>query len=71
MVARVVLSDAGQDAVLGADTESLVARLTRAAYEVALRHRPDKPFTELELALWQEIRTVVLGAPAAGTPEAA
>ena len=62
MVARVVLSEAARDAVLGADTESLVARLTRAAYEVALRHRPDRPFTELELTLWREIRAVVLGA---------
>lgn len=62
MVATVALSEAGQDAVLGADAESLVARLTRAAYEVALRHRPDRPFTELELALWHEIRAVVLGA---------
>ena len=47
MVAPIVLSDAGQDAILGADAESLVARLTRAAYEVALRHGPKRPFTEL------------------------
>ncbi|AMV25562.1 hypothetical protein VT84_14285 [Gemmata sp. SH-PL17] len=64
MVARVVLSDVGRDAVTGGDTEALVARLTRAAYEVALRYRPDRPFNELEFALWREIRTV-LNAPEA------
>ncbi|WP_171475746.1 hypothetical protein [Frigoriglobus tundricola] len=62
MVAPVVLSDVARRAVLGGDAESLAARLTRAAYEVALRHGPDRPFTELELALWREIRAIVLGA---------
>lgn len=38
--------------------EALLARLTRAAYDVALRHRPDRPFTELELSLWRELRAV-------------
>ena len=38
--------------------EALLARLTRAAYDVALRHRPDRPFTELELSLWHELRAV-------------
>jgi|GEM_PF-4322519 len=59
MVAPVSLSDAAQDAVLVADADALAARLTRAAYEVALRHHPGRPFTDLELALWRAIREVV------------
>jgi hypothetical protein len=33
--------------------------MTRAAYDVALHHTPDQPFTELELALWRELRAVL------------
>ncbi len=42
------------------DEEALVARLTRAAYDVALRHTPVQPFTDLQLALWREIREAFL-----------
>jgi hypothetical protein len=47
------------ETLLSPEEESLVARLTRAAYDVALRHGPDQPFTELELALWHELRAVI------------
>ena len=40
------------------EVEGLVARLSRAAYDVALRHDPRRPFTDLELALWRELRAV-------------
>jgi hypothetical protein len=63
MVAPAVLSELGLDAVLAPDAETLVARLTRAAYDVPLRHSPDRPFTELELALWHELRLVFVNAP--------
>jgi hypothetical protein len=59
MVASITQSDAGQTAFLSTDADELVARLTQAAYEVALRHRSDRPFTGLELALRRELRTVV------------
>lgn len=39
--------------------EELLARLTRTAYEVALRHRPDGSFLELELGLWAALREVL------------
>lgn len=58
MVAPAVLPEPGLDTVLAPDAEAIVARLTRAAYEVALRHTPDRPFTELELSLWRELRAV-------------
>lgn len=58
MVAPAVLSEPGLDAVLAPDAEAIVARLTRAAYEVALRHTPDRPFTELQLSLSRELRAV-------------
>jgi hypothetical protein len=38
--------------------EALIARLSRAAYDVALRHAPNQPFTELELEIWRELRAV-------------
>lgn len=38
--------------------EALVARLTQAAYDVALRHSPTQPFTDLQLTLWRELRAV-------------
>jgi hypothetical protein len=42
------------------EVEALVARLTRVAYDVALRHTPDRPFTDLELSLWRALRSAVL-----------
>jgi hypothetical protein len=59
MVAPVTFADAETAVGRGADAEWLVARLTQVAYDVALRHGPDRPFTELELALWREIRAVI------------
>jgi hypothetical protein len=38
--------------------EQLIAKLTQAAYNVALRHTAAVPFTDLELALWRELRKV-------------
>lgn len=61
--------DAGSRSITNTETETLIAQITRAAYEVALRHHPDQPFTDLELSLWREIRSVVLGS--AKTTEAA
>jgi hypothetical protein len=39
--------------------EDLLARLTAAAYSVALRHGLKAPFIEVELALWRELRDVL------------
>jgi hypothetical protein len=47
------------------EAEALVARLARVAYDVALRHTPDRPFTDLELSLWRALRSAVLEPPAA------
>jgi len=47
------------ETLLSPEEELLVARLTRAAYDVALRHAPGQPFTELELSLWHELRAVI------------
>lgn len=58
MVATAVLGQQNFDTLLTPHDEALVARLTRAAYDVALHHSPDRPFTELELALWRELRAV-------------
>lgn len=44
---------------LDTDTEAFVARLTRAAYDEALRHGIAGPFAELELAIWRQLREVV------------
>jgi hypothetical protein len=49
------------DVLLDPRQEALAARLARVAYEVALKHPHDHPFTELELNLWQEIRGVFHG----------
>jgi hypothetical protein len=38
---------------------TFVARLTDAAYAVALRHGVKGSFADLELALWRELRAVV------------
>ena len=59
MVASTVIHHQGIDSLTPHD-EALIARLTRAAYDVALRHAPDRPFTDLELALWRELRAVFL-----------
>jgi hypothetical protein len=59
MVASVVHRTHDVEILLSPEEELLVARLTRAAYDVALRHAPDQPFTELELSLWREIRAVI------------
>ena len=58
MVASVVHKQV-VETLLSPEEELLVARLTRAAYDVALRHAPDQPFTELELSLWRELRAVI------------
>jgi hypothetical protein len=47
------------DAPLDPEVEAFAARLTRAAYEVALRHGITGPFADLELDLWHELREVV------------
>ena len=44
---------------LDSDAEAFVARLTRAAYDEALRHGISGPFAELELAIWRQLREVV------------
>lgn len=44
---------------LDPNVEALAARLTRAAYDVALRHGITGAFADLELALWREMRAVV------------
>lgn len=44
--------------------EAFVADLARAAYDVALRHGITGPFADLELALWRELRGVVMERPA-------
>jgi hypothetical protein len=46
-----------------AEAEAFAARLTRAAYEVALRHGISGPFAELELDLWRELREVIRDRP--------
>jgi hypothetical protein len=56
MVATAVICQEHADSLLTPKNEALVARLTRVAYDVALHHTPDQPFTELELALWRELR---------------
>jgi hypothetical protein len=60
MVAVVKQDREFAETLLSPEVEALVARLTRAAYDVALRHAPNQPFTELELALWRELRSVYL-----------
>jgi hypothetical protein len=59
MVSTVVIGKESIDVLLTPQNEALVARMTRAAYDVALHHTPDQPFTELELALWRELRAVL------------
>jgi hypothetical protein len=61
MVASVVHQNQYVETLLSPEEECLVARLTRAAYDVALKHAPDQPFTELELSLWHELRAVIQG----------
>jgi hypothetical protein len=39
--------------------EEFLARLTQAAYEATLRHRPQGPFVDVELDLWAALRGVV------------
>ena len=48
---------------LDPEAEALAARLTRAAYEVALRHGITGPFADLELDLWKELREVIRNRP--------
>jgi len=55
------------DGPLDPEVEAFAARLTRTAYEVALRHGITGPFADLELDLWHELREVVRGRPGAGT----
>jgi len=51
--------------------EAFAADLARRAYEVALRHGIAGPFTDLELALWRELREVVGGQAVACRGDAA
>jgi hypothetical protein len=51
---------------LDTEAEAFVARLSRAAYEEALRQGINGPFAELELAIWRQLREVVRDC----TPEA-
>jgi hypothetical protein len=44
---------------LGPEAEAFVAHLTRAAYDVALRHGITGAFADLELAMWREMRAIV------------
>jgi hypothetical protein len=39
--------------------EQLLAELTSAAYQVALRHGLKGPFIDVELDLWRELRAVL------------
>ncbi len=39
--------------------EECLARLTTAAYDVALRHGTQGPFLEVELDMWQALRDVL------------
>ncbi len=51
----------------GTDAAALLAaRLTEAAYEVALRHGTRGSFADLELELWRRIRSVVAAGPTFG-----
>ena len=61
---RNYVPDAGRP--LDPEAEALAARLTRAAYEVALRHGITGPFADLELDLWHELREAVRECPGAG-----
>jgi hypothetical protein len=45
----------------GVDPERLLAELTAAAYQVALRHGLKGPFVDVELDLWRELRRVMDG----------
>lgn len=38
-----------------ADAKQIAGRFNRTAYVAALRHTPDRPFTDLELALRHEL----------------
>jgi hypothetical protein len=62
MVAKSMKDQEVVEVLLTPTNEALVARLTRTAYDVALQHSPDRPFTELELALWRELRAVIQAA---------
>jgi hypothetical protein len=42
-------------------SEELVARLARAAYEVALKHGVRGAFIDVELEVWQALRAVARG----------
>jgi hypothetical protein len=44
-------------------SEDLLARLTSAAYQVALRHGLRGPFIDVELDLWRELRAVLAEGP--------
>ena len=54
------------DGPLDPEVEAFAARLTRTAYEVALRHGITGPFADLELDLWHELREVVRARSGAG-----
>ncbi|OWK47108.1 hypothetical protein [Fimbriiglobus ruber] len=54
------LHEAATNVANDSELEAHVARLTRAAYNVALRHGISGSFAELELAIWREMREIVL-----------
>jgi hypothetical protein len=44
---------------LNYEEEELLVRLTQAAYDVALRHRFQGPFLDVQLDLWAALRDVL------------
>ena len=59
MVARLELQE---------NREALLARLTAAAYQVALRHGKDCSFADLELGLWRALRSELTEEPKETAP---
>jgi hypothetical protein len=46
-----------------ATAEDVLARLTSAAYQVALRHGLHSPFIDVELDMWRALRFVLASQP--------
>ena len=63
VASRIVLHECIDNEPLDSGSEALVAKLTSAAYEVALRHGIKGAFSDLELALWRQLREVVASIP--------
>jgi hypothetical protein len=60
-VTDLIATSSPQEEWAGGDSpaEDLLARLTQAAYAVALRHDSGHSFAELELTIWRELRLVL------------